>query len=423
MRSSYARYGGRVSAVERDLLELGTLLVVAIVAARAARILRVPDVVLLLLAGLLLGRSGFHLLDFSPDLTGIQILVVVGASYILFLGGMDLDMDVLRGVWVSVLLLSTVGVLVTAGITALAAFWLFHLPFAGALLVASVISSTDPATLIPVLNAARVYPKVAQTIVAESAANDAVSAILTLSVLGYLTGSGGIGPHTGLAFLWTAGAGIAIGGLAGLITSYTVYNRRWFSLRAELVMLSLVIMTYALAEAVGGSGYIAVFTAGLVVGNSHTRHHRRIAEQRSRNFHHFLDTAGDLFRLLLFMLLGSQIDVSALRPVLLPALGVVVVFVILARPVTVLVATLPDVVARWTWRERVFLSWTRETGVIPAALVVTLAAQHAPYIGPVSAVAALAILITILLQGTTAGPLAGYLHLQDTEDSAKETPA
>lgn len=412
-----------MSPVEKDLLELGTLLVVAVLASRGARVLRVPDVVVLLLAGLLLGRSFLHILTFSADETGIQILVTVGAAYILFLGGMDLDFDVLAGVWPSVVLLSTVGVLVTAAVTAAPVFWLFNISVAGAILVASVIASTDPATLIPVLRSARVLPKVAQTIVAESAANDAVSAILTFSVLGYIAGRGALGVHTGLSFLWTAGSGILIGAVFGLATAFFVYRRRWFAGRAEIVMLSLVIMAFALSEAVGGSGYIAVFTAGLAVGNIHTRFHPRIHATRVHSFHHFLDTTGDLFRLVLFMLLGSEITVAALMPYILPSLVVVVIFVVIARPLTVLVSTLPDVRARWTWRERLFLAWTRETGVIPAALVAALAAQHAPYIGPISAVTTLAILITVLLQGTTAAPLARALNLVESKEQSGERVA
>lgn len=402
---------------DQYLLELALLLIVAIMAARGARLLHVPDVVLLLLAGIALGPSWLGWLQLTPNLGGVQLVVIVGAAYILFRGGMRLELAVLRTVWLTLGLLVTVGVLITAGITALPVAALFGLPLAPALLVAVIIAPTDPATLIPVLDQARVARTLKQTIVAESALNDPIGTVLTFTLLAMVQGHAALSWSVLSALLWKAGVGLSVGAVAGMAAALVVFEARWFAGLAEIVLVALVILAYSVATRLDASGYMAAFVAGVVVGNMHLRHHRlgRVTVVRHGQFSHFLDTLAILFRLLLFMLLGSEIDLHTLTGALLPALGVALVFMLVARPVAVLASVLPDRRARWRAKEILFLAWTRETGVIPAALVATLAALGAPYLRPITAVTTAAILLTVLVQGSTAGPLARALGLTHPE--------
>ena len=172
------------------LLLIGSVLSVGTLCGLVAKPLRLPDVVLYLLAGIALGPEILNLVQVSPGSAINQLILIFGSSYILFDGGAAVRLKVLKQVWISVVALSTVGVLITAAITALAAQYFLHVPFIVALLLGTVIASTDPATLVPVFKQIHIKPRVAQTVMSESAFNDAMAAILTFTVLGIAMGAG-----------------------------------------------------------------------------------------------------------------------------------------------------------------------------------------------------------------------------------------
>ncbi len=153
--------------------------------------IKVPDVVLFLLAGIALGGAGFGIVDVKVDSTLNQLLLIFGSCYILFDGGASVRLSVLKNVWPTLLIISTIGVLISAFATAYAAQFLLGLPFIFALLLGTVIASTDPATLVPIFKQVKIRAKVAQTVMSESAFNDAMGAILTFAVLGIAISGGG----------------------------------------------------------------------------------------------------------------------------------------------------------------------------------------------------------------------------------------
>jgi len=373
-------------------------------------LLRIPDVVVLVLTGLVMGRAGLGWLNLAPDLLGIQMLVIVGAAYILFRGGTTLEVRVLRKVWITVGLLATAGVVVTGLVTGAAAASLFGVSYATGVLIAAVIASTDPATLIPLLEQVPLPAALKQTILAESALNDATGAIFTFAVLPIVLGSAPSAPAVAANFAWQVAASLAIGAAGGLVVGLLMAERGWLRAYSNALLLGLVILSYTAAEAIGASGFMAAFASGLVVGNMQYSRFRAEASLHERTAH-YLDVTAGLFRIFLFVLLGSQLELRNLAGLWVPAALTVVVLIFVARPIAVLTCTVPDRLARWSAAELTFLGWSRETGVIPAALVAALAARHAPHLAEISAVATLAIVLTILLQGSTARPLARALHL------------
>ena len=386
------------------------MLATGVLACRVGLLLRIPDVVLLLLAGLALGRSGLGWLNLAPGLSGIQLLVIVGAAYILFRGGTALEFRVLRSVWITVGLLATVGVVLTGLLTGAAAASLFGVTFATGVLIAAVIASTDPATLIPLLEQVPVPARLKQTILAESALNDATGTIFTFAVLPLALGGAPSALGVATGFVWQVVASLGIGAAGGLAAGLLMAERGWLRAYSSVLLLGLVILSYAAAESIGASGFMAAFAAGLVVGNmQYSRFRANVALHERTN--HYLDATAGLFRIFLFVLLGSDLDLHSLLALMVPALLTVMVLMLIARPVAVLFCALPDRRAGWRVADLVFLSWSRETGVIPAALVAALAARHTPHMAEITAVTTLAILLTILVQGSTAGPLAQALRL------------
>src|ERR1700760_2661803 len=179
-----------IAIAQHTLLACGLILAIGTLAAFLAQKIGVPDVVVFLLAGIALGPHVSGVVDIKASSALSQIIVLFGASYILFDGGAALRLEVLKRVWITIVVIATVGVVITAGITGLAAHYVLGLPLVVALLLGTVIASTDPATLIPIFRQIRIRDRVAQTVMSESAFNDAMGAILTFSVLAVATGSG-----------------------------------------------------------------------------------------------------------------------------------------------------------------------------------------------------------------------------------------
>src|SRR5664279_5180758 len=150
--------------------------------------IKIPDVAALLIVGILIGPEALGWINIKADSALYQLILLFGASYILFDGGASLRFDVLKQVWITILVIATVGVLITAGITGLAAHYILGIPLAVALLLGAVLAATDPATLVPIFRQVPVRDRVAQTVMSESSFNDAMGAIVTFSVLSVAMG-------------------------------------------------------------------------------------------------------------------------------------------------------------------------------------------------------------------------------------------
>lgn len=396
------------------LLKFVTLLLAAgSVSGYLAQRLRIPDVVLYLLAGVLLGPQALGIADLPAGSVLNQAILIFGASYILFEGGAEVRLAVLSRIWLGLTLLATLGVLVTAAVTAAAAHWLLGLAPLVALLLGAVIASTDPATLVPVFKQVRVRERLAQMVVSESAFNDAVGAILTFTLLAMASGTDSFSLQGALFDLVRqAGLGIAAGVGLGFAAALLMGHARYGFLRdyAPLVTLMAVAGAYLGAENLQASGFMAVFTAGIIVGNRE-RFGFGLDERDTRRLHEYIGITSLVMRMLIFILLGMHVDFRAVGAHLGGSLAVVAVFMFVARPLAVFLCAAPDRRARWSLKELLFMCWTRETGVIPGALAGMLLAMGAPGAGTIAAVTFVAILATLLLQATTTRWLAARLEL------------
>jgi potassium/hydrogen antiporter len=398
------------------ILTLSLLLVAGLFARLLATLLRIPEIVFLLGIGALLGPSALDVIDVPLDSLGAQLVFTLGVSTILFYGGLNLSLEILRKVWLSLGLLAVVGVIVTALITGAAAALVFGLPFEQGLLIGAVLSPTDPAILIPLFIGSRLRPKVAQTVVAESAFNDPTGAVLALAVAGALVSgqdslTGPAGDFVGQLALSTAG-----GVLAGIVLSAAISSRRTGIWResAAIAVLAVVAMSYVSLDFAGGSGYLGAFLAGLIVGNMkllglsmHDEHNRDLLITTR--------SLADIVTIFVFVLVGANLPFHALGEELLPAFAVVAVLLLVARPITVAICCLPDRRSRWSRAELAFVCWTRETGVVPAALVGVLAALAVPNGDLLASVVALAILVTLAVQAVPAPWLARRLGLLEVD--------
>ncbi len=155
---------------------------------------------------------------------------------------------------------------------------------------------------------------------------------------------------------------------------------------------------------------MAVVVFGMMLGNVESLGFKRAAEE-SHQLEDFVMTTALIMRMFIFILLGAQVDFALMNQYLFAGVAVVVIFMLVARPVTVFLCALPDRRAKWTMKEMVFMCWTRETGVIPGALAGMLVGMNAPGAQIIASVTFIAILMTILIQATTTKWLAKKLDL------------
>lgn len=398
------------------ILTLSLLLVAGLFARLLATLLRVPEIVFLLGLGALLGPSALDVLDVPLDSLGAQLVFTLGVSSILFYGGLNLSLEILRKVWVSLGLLAVVGVIVTAVITGAAAALVFGLPFEQGLLIGAVLSPTDPAILIPLFIGSRLRAKVVQTVVAESAFNDPTGAVLALAIAGALLSgknslTGPAGDFVGQLALSTVG-----GVIAGIVLSAAISSRRTGIWResSAIAVLAVVAMSYVSLDFAGGSGYLGAFLAGLIVGNMKLLG-LSMHDEHSRDLVVTTRSIADIVTIFVFVLVGANLPFHALGEEILPALAVVAVLLLIARPITVAICCLPDRRSSWSRAELAFVCWTRETGVVPAALVGVLTALAVPNGDLLASVVALAILVTLAVQAIPAPWLARRLGLLEVD--------
>ncbi|HYW35456.1 MAG TPA: sodium:proton antiporter [Balneolaceae bacterium] len=386
------------------LFTVGIVLASGSVVGFIAEKIRVPDIVLFLVAGILLGPEVGGVINISAGSALNQIILIFGASYILFDGGVTVDLKVLKDVWVSLVVLATIGVLITAFVVGFTAQYVFNIPFMVALLMGSVIAATDPATLVPVFKQVSIRDRVSHLVMSESALNDAMGAIITVTVLAIIQqGSGSFSAASSLGQLGQeAGIGILIGLISGYLAVLLTAHERYGFLREYIPLVTLIAVVggYLGAEVENASGYMAAFVAGLVIGNKELLGFG-LEPGEERELDEFIETTSLIMRMFIFILLGSQVNFHLLNAYWVGGIIVVAVFMLIARPLTIFICCLPDRHAKWSFKEMVFFCWVRETGVIPSALAGLLLGIHAPHAQLIASVTFMAVMITILLQATT----------------------
>jgi potassium/hydrogen antiporter len=372
--------------------------------------------VLFLLAGIALGVAGFGIIDVKVDSTLNQLLLIFGSCYILFDGGASVRLNVLKKVWPTLVIISTIGVLVSTFVTAYAAQYLLDLPFIFALLLGAVIASTDPATLVPVFRQVKIRAKVAQTVMSESAFNDAMGAILTFTVLGIATSNNNFSLGASIISLLQQSilgliGGAVLGYLAALFIAHEKYS--FLAEYAPVVTIMSVAAAYLSVDSLNASGFMAVFVFGLVLGNKDIFGFKMEQHEEAR-LEDFILTTSLIMRIFIFVLLGSQVNFALLQQYFWPAFGVVMAFMLIGRPIVVFICAWPDRRAKWTLQELLFMCWTRETGVIPGALAGMLVGLKVPHSDVIASVTFLAIIITIVVQATTTKWVAAKLGLLES---------
>ena len=337
-----------VEIAKHTLMAGGLILAIGTVTGLLAQKIKVPDIAVFLLAGMLIGQQALGLIDIKADSALNQIVLLFGASYVLFDGGASLRFSGLKQVWITIVILATVGVLITAAMTGIAAYFVLGIPLTTAMLLGSAIASTDPATLVPIFRQVKIRDRVAQTVMSESAFNDATGAILTFAVLAVAMGTGEFSLAGSLLdLLKEAVFGIVSGLVLGYLAALLIAHERWAFLLeyAPVVTLMAVIAAYFVADGLHASGFMAVFVFGMVIGNKDDFGFK-MSQREQQQLDDYVITTAFIMRLFIFLLLGSQVDFGLMAQYLVGGVAIVTIFMLVARPMTVFLCALPDRRAR-----------------------------------------------------------------------------
>ena len=381
---------------ERILLA-GAVLLLAVVAAVATQRLRLPLLITFLGLGMLLGSEGLGGIDFS-DAELARWIGIAGLVLILFEGGLTTRWGDLRPVLGPTLVLSTVGVAVTAAVAGVAAYFLFDLRFRNALLLGAIVGPTDAAAVFATLRGTMLRRRLASLLTAESGANDPAAVALTLGLIAWVETAGYGADDLVLLLVRELGLGLAIGLALGVAVRYLPRLPGELASFAPVASLGIAAVAYGIPASLHASGFLSVYIVGLFFGNTPTPLRQTIV-----SFHEGL---AYLSQVVLFIVLGLLVFPSRLGPVAWSAVGLTAVLILVARPLAVAVAVSPF---RYSWREQMFVSWAGLRGAVPIVLATFALSAGVAGSDTIFNAVFFVVLVSTLLQTVTLDPLARRL--------------
>lgn len=380
------------------LLFLASVLV-SIVTARIG----MPLLLAFLALGMLAGEDGPGGIYFE-DVPSAYFIGTLALAVILFNGGLCTHLGSFRvGLWPA-FWLATLGVAITAAVTGLAASWFLQIHWLEGLLVGAIVGSTDAAAVFYVLHAhgLRLKQRVDATLQIESGINDPMAIFMTMALVELLAaGQTTLNWAISVQFAQQMGLGAVAGWLGGRLLAALINRVTLSAGLYPLLAFSGGLLIFGFTAVIGGSGYLAVYLAGLVLGNRPL--------QGAQSILRFHDGLAWLGQISMFLILGLLVTPSHLLPVALPALLTALVLILLARPLAVACCLLPF---RFPWREQVFTGWVGLRGAVPIILALFPLLAELEQADIFFNVVFFVVLVSLVLQGWTVAPLARWLALE-----------
>ena len=398
-----------IFTAENILLIGSILLFVSIVVGKTGYRFGVPALLLFLLVGMLFGSDGLGLQFHNAKIA--QFIGMVALSVILFSGGMDTKFKEIRPILSPGIVLSTVGVFLTALFTGLFIWYLsgmswtnIHFPLITSLLLASTMSSTDSASVFAILRSQKMNLKhnLRPMLELESGSNDPMAYMLTIVLIQFIQSDGmGTGNIIGsfiIQFLVGAAAGYILGKLAILILNkINIDNQSLY----PILLLSFVFFTFAITDLLRGNGYLAVYIAGMMVGNHKITFRKEIAT--------FMDGLTWLFQIIMFLMLGLLVNPHEMIEVAVVALLIGGFMIVIGRPLSVFLCLLPF--RKITLKSRLFVSWVGLRGAVPIIFATYPVVANVEGSNMIFNIVFFITIVSLIVQGTSVSFVARLLHL------------
>lgn len=395
--------------MSQPLLLMGVVILICIVMNRFIQRLAVPSLLIFIALGMLFGENGLFRIPFD-DYQVSSIICSVSLIFIMFYGGFGTNLSAARPVLAKSILLSTVGVALTAGLCGLFVHLVLGLALYESLLIGAVISSTDAASVFNILRTNRLSLKYgsASLLEIESGSNDPVSYMLTVILVSLLAGESVSVPFMLLSQVAIGIlCGVVIGKLAILLLSRLTFSDEHGK---TILVFAVVLVSYALPDCLGGNGYLSAYLCGILMGNSSIAHKRQLI--------HFFDVVTDISQVIIFFLLGLLVTPAELPAVFVPALCIMVFLTLIARPAAVFALLLPF---RSPLRQIGIVSWAglRGAASIVFAIFAVLGGARTSY--NLFNLVFCIVLLSIALQGTLLPWVSRKLDMIDPAEDVSKT--
>ncbi|WP_291528660.1 potassium/proton antiporter [Bacteroides sp. UBA939] len=399
-----------IFTAENILLVGSILLFISIIAGKTGYRFGVPALLLFLVVGMIFGSDGLGLQFHNTK--EAQFIGMVALSVILFSGGMDTKFSEIKPILAPGIVLSTFGVLLTAVFTGLFIWWLsdmswtnIYLPITTSLLLASTMSSTDSASVFAILRSQKMNLKhnLRPMLELESGSNDPMAYMLTIVLIQFVQSDGiGIANILGsftIQFIVGAAAGYLLGKLAILVLNkLDIDNQALY----PILLLSFVFFTFAFTDLLRGNGYLAVYIAGIMIGNNKIMYRKEI--------YTFMDGLSWLFQIIMFLCLGLLVNPHELLQTSLVAMLIGVFMIVIGRPLSVFICLLPFG-KKITKRSRLFISWVGLRGAVPIIFATYPVVAQVPGAHVIFNIVFFITIVSLVIQGTTVSRAARLLKL------------
>ena len=400
--------------VEGILIVGSFLLFISILSSKISTKLGVPTLLLFLAIGMLAGSDGIGWVRFE-DPYKAQVLGAITLTFILFSGGLDTAFEDIRPIIWNGILLSTLGVLVTACTIGYCIYLITDFSLIEGLLVGSIVSSTDATAVFTILRSRNIHLKanLAPTLELESGSNDAMAYFLTIFFTSLLASDQAVNIVSVIPkFLQE----MLIGGLAGLIMGKLmvfVINKARLPYEAlyPALTLSMILFTYSATNVLHGNGFLAVYIAGLMLGSRDFIHKKSLVR--------FYDGIAWLMQIVMFIVLGLLVCPSKLVPIAGIGLLIAAVSIFVARPLGVFLSL---AFSKTNFNQKLFTSWVGLKGAVPIVFATYPLIEGIDKCDMIFHIVFFIVFTSVLLQGTTLYPFAKWLQLEDTSPIKKQKP-
>lgn len=388
--------------LEYLLLVFSLLILTSIGIAKLFDNLGIPTILLFIGVGMLAGSEGLGGIQFN-DARLAQSIGIIALVLILFSGGIDTNWQSVKSSVLPASLLATLGVLLTAILVGVFVMYLLEIPLLWGILVGAIISSTDAAAVFSILRGknSRLKENVQPLLELESGSNDPMAVFLTIGTIELI-----LNPAYGfinivLLFIYQMGLGLIAGLLFGRAIVYLL-NKLTFSYEGiyPVFALALIVMTFGITTVAGGSGFLAVYVAGLIVGNS--------SFIQKKGLIRFFDGLAWLGQIAMFITLGLLVFPSHLVEVLLTGLIISAFLMFIARPASVFISL---AFSNYNWREKALVSWVGLRGAVPIILATFPMLAGVMHAEIIFNIVFFIVLTSALLQGWSLASVAKFFKL------------
>lgn len=404
-----------MSLTAENILLLGSILLfISIISSKTSFRIGIPTLLIFLIIGMLAGSDGPGGIYFNDPQTA-QLLGVVALTFILFSGGLDTKWESIKPVIRNGLALSTVGVLVTAGLVGLFATYVMGFGIYEALLLGAIVSSTDAAAVFSILRSKSFGLKgnLRPLLELESGSNDPMAYFLTISML-YIIQNPEVSMWALIPkFAIAMTLGVACGYVFGKLMVW-ILNRIQLNIDGlyPVLVLSLVFFTFSFTERIGGNGFLAVYSSALLLGNSNFIHKKSLMR--------FYDGQAWLMQIIMFLTLGLLVYPTQIIPIMGEGVMISVFLIIVARPLSVFISL--AFAKDMNVRKKLFISWVGLRGAAPIVFATYPLLANVEYAYTIFHLVFFISVSSVILQGTTIPFFAKWLHVNVPERIRRRFP-